>query len=630
MTHAALPSGPTTIAAPAVEVERVGDSIILRSRHALGPYARCLGEHLEHWAREAPDRLFLQERSSGGGWRGLSYGEMLDQVRRVGTWLIGQKLSVERPVAILSENSVEHAVLTLACLHVGIPAAPVSPAYSLVSKDFAKLKMIIEILSPGLVYVSDQARFAPALAALQNRHDATIVVGSESAPDRGAVPFDALRATCDAAAVARAFAAVTPDTIAKLMFTSGSTAEPKGVIITQRMLCSNQQALAQIVPFLTETPVLLDWLPWHHVFGGNHNFNIILRNGGTLYIDRGRPLPGQFEQTLANLREVSPTLMLNVPRAYDMLVAALHSDPALRGCFFRRMRLIMNAGASLPEQLWEELQTLAHQWQHHHVMLTSCWGMTESTPTATGCHAPPDRAAVIGLPIPECELKLVPNGEKLEARIRGPNVTPGYWKRPDLTAKLFDEDGFFRTGDAVRFVDPAHPERELLFDGRVTEDFKLSSATWVNVGALRLHAIEAMAPIAQDIVVAGHGRDDIGFLIFPKLAACREVCKDLPCDAPPARVFEHPSVRACVEAGLSALQSAGGGSSRCARRALLLLEPPSIDAGEITDKGYINQGMVLIRRAALVETLYRNPLDPSVISLQGTDTPIAPGEGCGP
>ena len=629
MIHAALPPG-ETIAAPAVEAMHVGDSIVLRSRHALGDLARCIGEFVEHWARGASDRPFLLERSAGGGWGGLSYGEMFEQVRRVGTWLIGQNLSAERPVVILSENSVEHGLLTLACMHVGIPVAPVSPAYSLVSKDFAKLKTIIKILNPGLIYVSDQARFVSALAAVRDLHDATVVVGSESAPDGGAVPFDSLTSVCDAAAVERAFAAVTPDTIAKLMFTSGSTAEPKGVIITQRMLCSNQQALAQIVPFLTETPVLLDWLPWHHVFGGNHNFNIILRNGGTLYIDRGRPLPGQFEKTLANLREVSPTLSLNVPRAYDMLVAALQSDPALRGCFFRRMRLIMNAGASLPEHLWEELQALVRQWQHHHVVLTSCWGMTESSPTATACHAPPDRAAVIGLPIPDCEIKLVPNGAKLEARIRGPNVTPGYWKRPDLTAKLFDEEGFFRTGDAVRFVDPEHPERELLFDGRVTEDFKLSTATWVNVGALRLNAIEAMAPIAQDVVIAGHGRDEIGFLIFPKLVACRCVCKDLPCDTPPARVFAHPSVRACVEAGLSALQSAGGGSSRYARRALLLLEPPSIDAGEITDKGYINQDMVLSRRAALVETLYRNPIDPSVITLQGTDTPIAESEGCRP
>jgi feruloyl-CoA synthase len=611
----------TPFATPAVDVVRTGDGIIVRSRLALGRHPRCIGDLLEHWAREAPDRPFLLERSAGGGWRGLSYGEMLEQVRRVGTWLLGQNLSVERPVAILSENSVEHALLTLACLHVGIPAAPICPAYSLVSKDFAKLKAIIEILSPGLVYVSDHARFASALAAVRNCHDATIVLGSESAPDGGAVPFASLSSGCDAAAVARAFAAVTPHTIAKLMFTSGSTAEPKGAIITQHMLCSNQQALAQIVPFLTETPVLLDWLPWHHVFGGNHNFNIVLRNGGTLYIDHGRPLPGQFEQTLANLREVSPTLSLNVPRAYDMLVAALHDDPALRACFFRRMRLIMNAGASLPEHLWEELQTLARQWQHHHVVLTSCWGMTESAPTATACHAPPDHAAVIGLPIPECELKLVPNGEKLEARIRGPNVTPGYWRRPDLTAKFFDEEGFFRTGDAVRFVDPEHPERELLFDGRVTEDFKLSTATWVNVGALRLHALEALAPIAQDVVVAGHGRDEIGFLVFPKLVACRCVCQDLPSDAPPARVFEHPSVRACVEAGLSALQNTGGGSSTCARRALLLLEPPSIDAGEITDKGYINQGMVLTRRAALVETLFLNPIDPSVITLRGTDAP---------
>jgi feruloyl-CoA synthase len=613
VTHEGASFEPAIFATPSVEMVRSGDSIILRSRHVLGNYARCVGEYLEHWARKAADRPFVLERSPGGSWRGFTYSEMLDQVHRVGTWLVGQSFSVERPVAILSENSVEHALLTLACMHVGIPVAPVSPAYSLVSKDFANLKSIIDKVSPGLIYVSDQARFASALASVRGRHDAIIVVGSDCAPDGGALPFDSLRSVRDDKAVERAFAAVTPDTVAKLMFTSGSTGEPKGVINTQRMLCSNQQALAQTVPFLTDTPVLLDWLPWHHTFGGNHNFNIILRNGGTLYVDRGRPLPGQFEQTLANLREVAPTLSLNVPRAYDMLVAALQSDATLRECFFSRMRLIMNAGASIPEHLWKALKALARQTQGHQVVVTSCWGMTESAPTAAGCHAPPERAAVIGLPVPGCELKLVPIGEKLEARVRGPNITPGYWKRPDLTAKLFDEEGFFRTGDAVRFVDPEHPERELLFDGRVAEDFKLSSATWVKVGALRLNAIEALSPIAQDVVVAGHGRDEIGFLIFPKLAECRRICSDLPNDAPPARVLEHPAVRARVEAGLSALQRVSSGSSTYARRASLLLEPPSIDAGEITDKGYINQCMVLTRRAGLVETLYRNPADPSVI-----------------
>ena len=612
MTHAALAPETTTFAVPAVELVRSGDSIIVRSRHALGSHARCTGEYLEGWAREAPDRPFLLERSTGGAWRGLTYSQMLEQVRRVGTWLLGNHLSVERPVAILSENSVEHALLTQACLHVGIPAAPVSPAYSLVSRDFAKLKSLIEILTPGLIYVADQERFAPALAAIRGLHHATLVVG-ETYPEGDAVPFYSLKSVCDRAAVERAFRAITPDTIAKFLFTSGATGEPKGVINTQRMLCSNQQGLAQIVPHLTETPVMLDWLPWHHTFGGNHNFNIILRNGGTLYIDRGRPVPGQFEQTLANLHDAQPTLSLNVPRAYDMLVTALQNDPALRGSFFSRMRVIMNAGASLPEHLWQALHALAQQAQRHKVVLTSCWGMTETSPTATACHATHDRAAVIGLPIPACEIKLVPNGDKLEARVRGPNVTPGYWKHPELTEQLFDEEGFFKTGDAVRLVDPEHPERELLFDGRVAEDFKLSTATWVNVGALRLCALEALAPIAQDIVVAGHGRDEIGFLIFPKLIACRQVCTDLPSDAPPVQVLDHPAVRACVEAGLSTLRAASSCSSTCAGRALLLHEPPSIDAGEITDKGYINQRRVLTRRAALVETLYRNPTHPAVI-----------------
>jgi feruloyl-CoA synthase len=602
-----------TLAPSALEIERRSDGIILRSLLPLREFARCTGEFLEQWGRSAKERPFLLERAAGTGWRGLTYGEALDRVRRVGAWLLGQAVSRERPVAILSENSVEHAVLTLSCLHIGVPVAPISPAYSLVSKDFAKLRSIIRALSPGLIYVSDPAGFGPALAAVRDLHDGTIVSGGAVRAADGIVAFRSLESARDDAAVERAFRAVTPDTIAKVLFTSGSTGEPKGVINTQRMLCANQQALAQVWPFFDEPPVLVDWLPWHHTYGGNHNFNVVLRNGGTLYIDRGRPLPGLFEETLANLRDVAPTLSLNVPRAYDMLVTALRADAALRERFFSRLRLISYAGAALPQHLWQALQGLAEQTLGRQVAQNSSWGSTETAPTATTCHTQPERAGVIGLPVPACELKLVTNGDKLEARVHGPNVTPGYWREPALTAQLFDEEGYFKTGDALRFLDPERPERGLLFDGRVGEDFKLSTATWVNVGALRLDAITALSPVAQDVVVAGHDRDEVGLLIFPNLDACRRLCGELPSDASPARVVEHPAVRARVEAALAALAREGGGSSRCARRALLMLEPPSIDAGEITDKGYINQRAVLLRRAALVETLYQTPLDARVI-----------------
>jgi feruloyl-CoA synthase len=597
--------GPVDVgfATPAVELIRSAGGLVLRSRHQLKPYARCTGDFLERWAALAPGRDFLVQRSADGTWRALSYGQALVQVRRIAAWLLEQKLSEQRPVAILSQNSLEHGVLSLACLHVGIPVAPISPAYSLVSRDFCKLKSIVGTLNPGVVYVGEAQRFAEALRATRDLHQGTVVAGDNDGLPQGVVSFATLTGANNDAAVARAFAAITPDTIAKLMFTSGSTGEPKAVITTQRMLCSNQQAIAQVWRFLDQPPVLVDWLPWHHTFGGNHNFNLVLRNGGTLYIDDGRPLPGQFETTLANLRDVAPTLCLNVPRALNMLVDALSNEAALRERFFSRLQVLFYAGAALSQPVWGALRALGEQTVGRPPTLLSSWGLTETAPAATTCHFQPQSAGVIGLPIPGCELKLVANGQKLEVRVRGPNVTPGYWKRPDLTARLFDQDGFIETGDAMHLVDPDHPEQGLFFDGRVAEDFKLSSATWVSVGTLRLAALAALAPVAEDVVVTGHDRDEIGLLIFPNLSACRKLSA-LPSDAEPASVLQHPSVRASVATGLATLNGSSQGSSTTAARALLLQEPPSLDAGEITDKGYVNQRTVLARRAAWVDLLY--------------------------
>jgi feruloyl-CoA synthase len=502
---------------------------------------------------------------------------------------------------ILSDNSIEHALLTLGAMHVGVPAAAISPAYSLMSGDFDKLKSMIALLDPGAIYVGSLAAFAPALAAIRPLHQAAIVCGGVGCGD--AIAFREIAAVPETDDVATAFAAIGPDTIAKFLFTSGSTGTPKAVINTQRMLTSSQQAKAQTWPFLKHTDLtMLDWLPWSHTFGANHNFNLVLRNGGTLYVDGGKPAPGLFATSLANLRSVMPTVYFNVPRGFDMLIAALRDDEALRRRFFSEVKFVFYAGAALPQNLWEALQDLSLKTLGRAMPMVSAWGSTETSPLATDCHFQAQRSGNIGVPTPGTELKLVRCGDKLEVRVRGPNVTPGYWKAPDLTAEAFDADGFYRIGDAVSFADSARPELGLFFDGRVAEDFKLDSGTWVSVGTLRVAGIAALAPLAQDIVVRGHGGDAARFLVFPDLAACRAYAS-LPENAGADEVIADETVRAAIGQGLARLKAAGGGSSSYATRALLLAEPPSVDAGEITDKGYINQRAVLARRPDAVAVL---------------------------
>jgi feruloyl-CoA synthase len=593
-------------ARPEIVAERRADgSIWLKTATPLQQYTRCVGDWLEHWARQTPDTIFIGERFSvEAPWTTLTYKDALRQVRSVAAWILAQGLSAERPLVILSDNSIDHALLALAAMHVGVPSAAISPAYSLLSKDFDKLKSMIGLLDPGAIYVSSLKPFAPALAAIKSLHSARIVHGEG---DReGAISFRSVAATPETSAVATAFAAVTPDTIAKFLFTSGSTGTPKAVINTQRMLTSNQQAQAQTWPFLENAQtdlVLLDWLPWSHTFGANHNFNMVLRNGGTLYIDGGKPAPGLFATSLANLRSVMPTVYLNVPRGFDMLISALRGDDELRRRFFSEVKFAFYAAAALPPNLWDTMRELSVRTVGRALPMVSAWGSTETAPLATDCHFQADRSGNIGVPIPGTELKLVPCGDKLEVRVRGPNVTPGYWKAPELTARAFDADGFYLIGDAVTFADPDRPERGLFFDGRIAEDFKLDSGTWVNVGALRVAGIAALAPLAQDIVVAGHGGGHVGFLIFPNIAACRGLA-GLPDSATVGEVIGNEKVRAAIASGLAKLKAQSGGSSSThATRALLLAEPASVDGGEITDKGYINQRAVLTRRADAVATL---------------------------
>jgi feruloyl-CoA synthase len=579
--HSRLRFAPAT-----VDVEHRADgSMVLRSPQTLRAYESCAGEWLAKWAREAPERVFLAERA-GDTWRRVAYAQALDAARRIGQALLERGLGPEKPVAILADNSVDHALLALGAMHAGVPVAPISPAYSLMSKDFAKLKAIFDLLRPGLVWTGDSPRFAPALAA----------VGME------ATPIGRLLEKAAGARVDEAFARVGPETVAKILFTSGSTGLPKGVINTQRMMVSNQQMLAQVWPFLEDrVQTIVDWLPWNHTFGGNFCFNMVLRNGGTLYVDGGKPAPGLIEVTAKNLADISPTVYFNVPRGFDLLMPMLEADAALRRNFFRELDMVFYAGAALPQNLWERLEKLAVAEKNGELAMISSWGSTETAPSAAAVHYHIERAGVIGLPNPGCELKLVPAAGKLEVRVRGPNVTPGYYRREDLTREAFDAEGFYRIGDAMKFADPAVPEKGLVFDGRVAEDFKLTTGTWVHAGAVRVKLIAAGNPVIQDAVITGHDRDEVGALVFL---------------SPAAKELAPQAVRATIAAALRAL-AAEGGSSMHPTRALVLEEPPSIDAGEITDKGYINQRAVLERRAGLVERLHAQADDPAVITAAG-------------
>jgi feruloyl-CoA synthase len=599
MTTVAARDASSLFATPATLAEHRADgSILLRSPEPLREGARCVGDWLEQWARQAPDNIFLAERAgSDAPWTAVTYAQALRQVRAAASWILAEGLGAERPVAILSDNSIDHALLALAAQHVGVPSAAISPAYSLMSKDFDKLKTMIALLEPGAIYVSATKPFAAALAAIRPLHSAQIISGN--AGDAEALAFRSILATAETPDVAKAFAAVGPDTIAKFLFTSGSTGTPKAVINTQRMLTSSQEAKAQTWTFLEQGRgdlVILDWLPWSHTFGANHNFNLVLRNGGSFYIDGGKPVPGLFATSLSNLHSVMPTVYFNVPRGFDMLIAALRSDEGLRRRFFGEVKFAFYAGAALPQNLWDALAQLSVETVGGPLPMVSAWGSTETSPLATDCHFLAERSGNIGVPIPGTELKLVSSGDKLEVRVRGPNVTPGYWKAPELTRQAFDEEGFYRIGDAVTFADPKQPARGLFFDGRVAEDFKLNSGTWVSVGTLRVAGIAALAPLAQDIVVAGHGGDEARFLVFPNLAACRAHA-GLGEDVATSEVLAHENIRTAIAQGLARLKQQGPNSSGHATRALLLAEPPSVDGSEITDKGYINQRAVLTRRA---------------------------------
>ena len=555
------------LAAPAVVAERRADgTVCLRSPHPLPDFPRKLTERLDHWAERAPERVFLAQRGPDGAWQRLSYAQARSRARRVAQALLDRGLSAERPLLVLSGNDFEHALLQLGALYAGIPYAPVSPAYSQLSADFARLKAIVELLTPGLVFASRRETFQKAIAAAVPAAVETIF----SVEEKPETP-----------AVEEAHARVGPDTIAKFLFTSGSTGQPKAVINTQGMWCANQAMIAAMFAyFAEEPPVVVDWAPWHHTAAGNHNFGLAIYNGGSYYIDEGKPLPGAIEATVRNLREIAPTWYFNVPKGYEALLPYLRNDAALRRNFFSRLKVLWFAGAGIAQHVFDEIKELAFETCGENIPFLTGLGSTETAPFAMGRMWETADATNMGLPPPGALIKLVPFEDRYEARVSGPHITPGYWRQPELTRAAFDEEGYYRLGDSFVLADSAEPEKGLLFRGRISEDFKLATGTWVNIGPLRARIIEHCAPLVRDVVIAGEGRSEIAALVFPAGAVSKDQLLE--------KMQSFPST----------------GSSNRIARILVLEEPPSLDAGEVTDKGTINQRAVLQRRHKLVEELF--------------------------
>jgi len=583
--------------------------MLLRSTEPLEPPPRLVTDALEHWAALDPERVLVARREGTGDWRKITWGEMLQRVRRVGQALATRGLSADRPVVVLSGNDLEHLTLGLAAMWVGVPWVPVSVPYSLLTSDgsYARLREVLEITTPGMVFAAGLA-FAPAIQATVAA-DCEVVLGAGEISGRNTTAFDALLETEYGEACQAAHQRVSPETIAKFLFTSGSTSSPKAVINTHRMICASLQMQKQCLRFLEdEPPILVDWMPWNHCGGGNFNLGMVLNNGGTFYIDGGKPLPGMMGETLRNLREISSTVYLNVPRGFEELVSAMEQDEALRCRFFSRLTALQPCGAGLSQAAWDKLAAMAVQTAGPQIRFIVGLGMTETGPSGTFSVSPAleARPGSLGLPPPGLEAKLVPAADKIEIRFRGPSVMQGYWRAPETTAAAFDEEGFYRTGDAVKFVDPADPGKGLAFDGRLAEDFKLTSGTFVHVGVLRAKTLLAAGLRVQDVVVAGLDRDEIGLLVLPNLDECRRLA-GLPGASSVREVLGHPGVRDFFQTLIDRLWRDGASSSTRPARLYLMEQPASMDKGEATDKGTINQRAMLAQRAELVDALYRTP-----------------------
>jgi feruloyl-CoA synthase len=622
------PVRPVRLGPADVAVERRADGVVvLRSPHVLGAHPGKLTEQLSFWAAAAPDRALFAKRDPAaavaGGWRTVTYAQALDAARRIGAALLRRDLSAERPVMILSGNDIEHALLGLAANYVGIPYAPVSPAYSLISTDFGKLRHVVNLLTPGLVFAADGAAFCHAIDAAVPPDVEVVVTKNPPPSGRPTSLFPALMEEAAAAATdaaGAAHAAIVPDAIAKFLFTSGSTGTPKAVINTQRMWCANQEMLRSTLAFFAdEPPVIVDWAPWHHTAGGNHDVGLVIYNGGTFYIDDGKPAPGAIGETVRNLRDVAPNWYFNVPKGFEALLPFLRDDARLRETFFSRLKVLWFAGAGIGQHVFDEMKDLAVRTCGEQILFLTGLGATETAPFALCRTWDTDNAANVGLPPPGLDVKLVPmqgnDAGKFEARLRGPSITPGYWRDAALTAAAFDDEGFYRLGDAFRFHDPAVPARGLLFEGRIAEDFKLATGTWVHVGPLRVAFIAHFTPFVRDVVIAGPERDALAALVLPDIDACRRVAPHLDAGTRPDALLADPQVRREFQFLLGTFASQSTGSSNRIARMAFLAVPPSLDAGEITDKGSINQRAVLRHRAAAVDALYATPAPAWVIAV---------------
>ena len=592
---------------------RADGAMLLRPLGEIRAYPPRMLDWLEHWASQDAQRILVARRDASGSWRSITYGEMLAQVQRLAMGLTTRELSADRPLLIVSGNSLEHLTLAFAAMWAGIPYCPVSPAYSQVAGDLAKLQYVLGLLTPGLVAAFDTHRYGRALAVLD---PAIEVIGDTPIAGRTITPLEALAAE-PTTVLAERHAATGPDTIVKFLLTSGSTGQPKAVITTNRMLCSNAAMLQQAMPFLLEEPpILVDWLPWNHTFGGSHNVGLVLSNGGTLYIDDGKPTPTGVAATIENLREISPTVYFNVPKGFEMIALRLQSDDLLRRTFYRRLRACFFAGASLAQHTWDALDAASMIERGLRTPILSGLGATETGPSVTFTTPPMGRSGVIGLPASGTLVKLAPVEEKIEIRVKSPSVTPGYWRQPELTSQAFDAEGFYRLGDAVRLIDPADPTRGLKFDGRIGEDFKLANGTWVSVGPLRADLIGALAPMAQDVVIAGLDEDFVAAIVIPDVSACANLLGlTEPNHGYLARSTE---LMERLRERLEEHARRNPASTRCVRRAIVLPSPPSLDHGEITDKGSINQRAVLHHRRECVMALYAADPPVHVVDIERT------------